>query len=361
MRFANIDKIYFLESRSRCRKMLGVRGIAELEADFAVSYNALHKSLPLSGGVNILAVTFVYGSPIVIDYMCFLSQHGIRTCLLLDGPLEYVNMNANDFYQKSRFKLLQFTPYDAVGCVDASQKEYFKKKGHNAFIYKNKFMNEITLDEVSFKSVERVLITTAKKPYFNVAEKNNLVTLILDIHNKFRSKKTQIEFRIFDSELIDQISTKLNDDFKNSVDDSLEEQIMRNDTIVTTPSSIVLDASVHKKRVVTLDYRWSPILYKCSWRYSLSVDFDGMFSSLEENELLSFQRNPVDESELNVLTSSEEFMDYRNFSSLRYVYRFVYPFEKIYRRLIDVVFYGLGFNGSWIIGVRNYITRKVKF
>jgi hypothetical protein len=71
MHFSNVEKIYFLESRPRCKKMLGAEALLELEGSFSVSYSVLHKNVPLVNDAKALAVTFVYGSPIVIDLCAF--------------------------------------------------------------------------------------------------------------------------------------------------------------------------------------------------------------------------------------------------------------------------------------------------
>lgn len=361
MIFDGIVYIYFLESKNRCKKMLGIEYLNEIESIYNVSYDMLYNKIPLENSCQKLVVTFLYGSPIIFDYICFLKQHNIKSCLLIDGPLEYSNNNKNDFYSNSRFKLLSFLPFDLIGCVDENQKEYFLNKGYSAFVYKNKFINKIKIPCNNKVILNKVLITTAKKPYFNDKERNSVCDLIIDIHKRFDNYGLIVEFRIFDNYIKHKCKDVLGEKFVNNVSISLIEQIERNDIIVTTPSSIFFDASSQNKKVVTLDYRYSPILHKVSWRYNKSVNFELLFESLKNDELLDYQINSKFDSKVSFNENLYPYNDYYNFASLRYSYRYFYSLEKFYRYIIELVFYKIGLKSSWLIKFRNNLTKKVKF
>ena len=361
MIFDGIGYIYFLESKSRCIKMLGIEHLKEIESNYNVSYDMLYKKIPLENTEQKLVVTFLYGSPIIFDYICFLKQYNIKSCLLIDGPLDYSNNNKNDFYSNSRFKLLSFLPFDFIGCVDEKQKEYFLNNGCSAFVYKNKFINKINMPCKNNDVLNKILITTAKKPYFNDKERSSVCDLIIDIHNRFDNLGLIVEFRIFDNYIKHRCINVLGEKFVNNVSVSLIEQIERNDIIVTTPSSIFFDASSQNKKVITLDYRYSPILHKVSWRYNMSVNFDLLFESLKDGELLDYQVNSKFDSKISINENSYFYNNYYNFASLRYSYRYFYSLEKIYRYIIELVFYKIGLKSSWLIKLRNNLTKKVKF
>lgn len=108
-----------------------------------------------------------------------------------------------------------------------------------------------------------VLITTANTAYFNDYEKDLLIELINETVKYLESSGLSFCFRIFDGVLADGISTLTSGN--NKIEGSFSDVLTLCRSVVSTPSTVVVEAMAHDVPVAVYIYRDFPVSVQGGW------------------------------------------------------------------------------------------------
>jgi hypothetical protein len=240
-----------------------------------------------------LVITHSYLSPRANYFILQARTRGIPTLLLVDGPLEWSNSYLNPSLRKTNayFRGYMMEPliHDAILAVSAAQAGYLAfrnpDRGITFMTYNNKRLSSVK-STASSAGRWQFLITTAKTPYFDDTEKNNLVHLLTQLTAALEQGGYSYVFRIFDNALQEALSPK-----ENLLEGSFEEVLQQVECVIGTPSSVLLQSMASDKPVGTLIYRDSPLFYQSGWLVGGLCSLDATLASMlcREDTRMDFQ------------------------------------------------------------------------
>jgi hypothetical protein len=259
-----------------------------------------------------LVITHSYLSPRANYFILQAKALDIPTLFLVDGPLEWSNSYLNPSLRKTnrffRGYLMEPLIHDAILAVSHAQASYLAfrnpDRDHSFMTYKNQRLTSIKSSPSSHERWQ-FLITTAKTPYFEDREKNNLIHLLRQLTTVLEQNDYSYVFRIFDHALQEALSPK-----ENLLEGSFEEALQQVGCVIGTPSSVLLQSMASGKPVGTLIYRDAPLFYQSGWLvgdlYSLEATLASMIS--REETRMEFQRYCLEQnlSQENFFTVLDE-------------------------------------------------------
>jgi hypothetical protein len=240
-----------------------------------------------------LVITHSHLSPRANYFILQSRARGIPTLLLVDGPLEWSNSYLNPSLRKTnpffRGYLMEPLIHDAILAVSAAQAGYLAFRNTDRDIsfmtYENKRLSSVSQAAPS-ASRWQFLITTAKTPYFDDTEKNNLIHLLRQLTVALEQGGYSYVFRIFDKALQEALSLQ-----DNLLEGSFEEVLQQVECVIGTPSSVLLQSMASDKPVGTLIYRDSPLFYQSGWLVGDLYNLDATLASMisREDTRMDFQ------------------------------------------------------------------------
>ena len=240
-----------------------------------------------------LVITHSHLSPRANYFILQSRARGIPTLLLVDGPLEWSNSYLNPSLRKTnpffRGYLMEPLIHDAILAVSVAQAGYLAFRNPDRDIsfmtYENKRLSSVRQAAPS-ASRWQFLITTAKTPYFNDTEKNNLIHLLRQLTAALEQGGYSYVFRIFDEALQEALSPQ-----DNLLQGSFEEVLQQVECVIGTPSSVLLQSMASDKPVGTLIYRDSPLFYQSGWLVGDLYNLDATLASMisREDTRMDFQ------------------------------------------------------------------------
>ncbi|WP_033578286.1 hypothetical protein [Priestia aryabhattai] len=188
-------------------------------------------------------------------------KNNVKTILLGDGIIDWANMFEHPFLKKKGYELYHPILQDSFLCVGSFEKKYFEFLGVNAYTFLPKRILD-KKEKIPITTQGEILITTANTAYFSEYEFNTLIDLLDDLLKELSYLKDKIYFRIFDSRIVNKLNIS---DNRNLINGSFENILKDFDIVVSTPSSIVLNAMYHGRAVAQLLYRDNPIFLQSGW------------------------------------------------------------------------------------------------
>ena len=261
-----------------------------------------------------LVITHSYLSPRANYFILQARAFGIRTLFLVDGPLEWSNSYLNPSLRKTnrffRGYLMEPLIHDAILAVSPAQAGYlaFRNPDRNLsfMTYKNQRLTRSKPVPPSCKRWQ-FLITTAKTPYFEDREKDNLIHLLRHLTAVLEKNGYSYVYRIFDLALQEALSPK-----ENLLEGSFEEALQQVECVIGTPSSVLLQGMASGKPVGTLIYRDAPLFYQSGWLvgdlYRMEATLASMIS--REETRMEFQTYCLEQnlSQQDFFTVLDEFV-----------------------------------------------------
>ncbi|WP_440903788.1 hypothetical protein ACMZOO_13125 [Catenovulum sp. SX2] len=281
-------KILFLDPFEEVIKIVDVSSLDEF--DLVYSGQLLLRDSELTSFDVVICINTIN----LVNQYLMLEQMlaGKLTIVIKDGLYDWTNAYYNPKHLQRGLALYDPIPARVIlGLNDGSQEflEY-QNPGIKYFSYIPNRMEKSLTSRVKRKGVSSsvLLITTANAPYFNNDEKRELVKLINSVISQAENVFDVVVLRIFDEDLMAQIN---GEGLRNDTSSNFNDLMSKVDFLVTTPSSVSIEAMAYGVPVAHFDYRSSPILYQSAWRITASVSIrDTLLSMLNhEPERMEFQ------------------------------------------------------------------------
>ncbi|MFQ3215320.1 MAG: hypothetical protein ACI9C9_002866, partial [Marivirga sp.] len=181
--------------------------------------------------------------------------------LLVDGIFEWNNSFNNTYLNKIGVNLYRPNIHDYIYIVADEVTRSFIQHGGSEVC---SILNERVWDgSMKIEQVfSKVLVTTSNRPCFNDAEYVALAGILNSLIEGLKLKSIDFGLRIFDERLLNLIDS--GEEF-NDVLGSFEDVLLDFSHVITTPSSIVLDAMSKGVAVCQLIYRDTPLPFQSGW------------------------------------------------------------------------------------------------
>lgn len=258
-----------------------------------------------------LVIATSYLPPAIHRWIFAARRMSIPTLLLVDGPLEWSNTYHSPSLRR-RMGPLQvglFEPilHDAVAGIGSAQVRWIEHKnegrGVEFMTYANRRIQTTSpqrLEEGSAREPELdFLVTTARKPYFDEAERRELTQQLAALVRALVAAGHPHALRIFDKTLLRDLREALAGiALRVEVDGDFASALARTRCVVGTPSSVLLEAMQADKPTGTLMFRDSPLFYQTGWLLGCTSDWEPSLRSMFERDprRLELQRQVLREN-----------------------------------------------------------------
>lgn len=157
---------------------------------------------------------------------------------------------------------------------------------------------------------KKLLVTSARTPYFDVDERKRLVEIYREIIIDALAVFDVIEFRVFDDNFLVEITKDLGA-FRNIKDGSFEAVVSEYDAVVTTTSSISLEVMKRDIPLAHVDVRDSPLFVQAGWRITGSVNVVSVLKSMATRDpsRMSYQRSQIKQLEAPEVVEVADLLD----------------------------------------------------
>ncbi len=238
-------------------------------------------------------------------------RRGIPTLLLVDGPLEWSNVYRSPSLRRrmgpGQAGLFEPIIHDAVAGIGAAQIRWIGDRnagrGIELMTYSNhRIQHRIQTRPGPLGDPERgedldFLVTTARTPYFDDAERQALTRCLLDACDALSAGGHRYALRIFDQPLLRSLRER-RPELRLATGGSFASALARVSCVVGTPSSVLLEAMQHGKPTGTLIFRDTPLFYQTGWLLGGTSDWSASLESMlrREPERMEFQTRVLREN-----------------------------------------------------------------
>lgn len=257
-----------------------------------------------------LIVTHRHYGPIEVSVLENIFRMGRTPILLLmDGILEYRNTWMNSELPPGTFLAPAFA--HKIACVGASQArrlQFWSPWSGCEVIGLPRLDDWRTADFGSSRerSVKRVLVATARRAGFSPSQRLLTAELLIALHERFEKHRTsggdslEVQWRI-SQEMRDFLKTDVASERACAIAESepsstsLREQLEECDAVFCTPSTLMIEAMLLDKPVVSLEPHGVPAYLPTAWTISRADDFDTIVNQLSPVDplRLQFQRETL--------------------------------------------------------------------
>lgn len=207
----------------------------------------------------------------------------IPTLMLMDGIVEWRNTWEHYTESKNKLTMPLFQPVlsNKIACYGYQQARFFQVLGNSgkAEIVGSPRLDYLFRDKNQLKekhsgSEFKILVATAKTLAFSEKQRQLVLKSLSDVNEWaqeepiFQGLTIKLEWRISD-DLYEQIGVKRTKDVS-----SIQEILKRVDAVITTPSTLILEAMILDKPVAIIDYTNSPQYLVPSWTISQKEHLD---------------------------------------------------------------------------------------
>lgn len=211
----------------------------------------------------------------------------ITTVLIVDGIFEWNNSYNNKYLNSLGMPLYSENIYDYVYlCSTPIIRKYLKGNNDVRYLgFHNKRIFSFTAedeDEDEDKDKDKVLISFANTPFFNIVEKNNLYSLITKLTDALNNIGVDYDFRIFNNDIVTELGIECS---KNIISSDFRDIVKNYKAIISTPSSVCLDAMGYNIPVAQLYYRDTPQSFQTPWTIHQGIDIENTLLSLINPEM----------------------------------------------------------------------------
>jgi len=254
-----------------------------------------------------LVISKSYLRPPVHRWIFEARRRGIPTLLLVDGPLEWSNVYRSPSLRRrmgaGQSGLFEPIIHDAVAGIGSSQIRWIDDRNAGRGIELMSYSNHrIRTRTRPIGDPERAgeldfLVTTARRPYFDEAERQALTRCLLDACEALSAGGYRYALRLFDRPLREALRRR-RPDLQMESKGSFTAALARTACVIGTPSSVLLEAMQHGKPTGTLIFRDTPLFYQTGWLLGGKSDWRASLESMlrREPERMEFQARSLREN-----------------------------------------------------------------
>lgn len=217
---------------------------------------------------------------------------GITTILVMDGVYDLANSYLHPFLVKRRLKLLDGSiKYSYIFTPEKFYNDYLSNISKAIYYIpkhaKTHKSNSLKGDRTG------ILITCATTPYFTNAERDSLVDLFCEVGAASRKNGVECTFRIFNEELLNIVEERLGHTVLNDIATNIDDCLRRHAVLVTSPSTVIINAVQLDMPVCVLQYRDSPSITAAGWVFFEGLDFGLTLKDMlsRNSHRLRYQKN----------------------------------------------------------------------
>jgi len=254
-----------------------------------------------------LVISKSYLRPPVHRWIFEARRRGIPTLLLVDGPLEWSNVYRSPSLRRrmgpGQAGLFEPIIHDAVAGIGPAQIRWIGERNAGRGIELMTYSNHRIRTRIDpIGGPERreeldFLVTTARRPYFDEAQREALTRCLLDAADALSAGGYRHAFRIFDHPLLRRLRRR-RPDLRVDATGSFASALARTSCVIGTPSSVLLEAMQHGRPTGTLIFRDTPLFYQTGWLLGGSSDWHASLESMlrREPERMAFQSRVLREN-----------------------------------------------------------------
>lgn len=258
------QNVLFLESREEINRFINCQKIEEnmgchydgkvyfdKNADFFKRYSA---------------IAYVSGVDEYATVICGKARNvAVPVCFFQDGPFEWSNNTENPKHASRDRVLLNPVLATIIYYVGDSSQRYLQACNPSAKFRKflpRRISKPDSAASYSAPTRPSVMLTTARTPYFTDSEKNKLIAVLTATIKALKHQRIEFSTRFTENlyAILDG-----GDSLHRDTKASLGEVIKRYDIVITTPSSVSIEALNQKKKLIHLNIRSTPIFYSAYW------------------------------------------------------------------------------------------------
>lgn len=260
------------------------------------------------------------------------------TVLIVDGIFEWNNSYNNDYLRSIGVSLFSENIYDYVYISsDSVLRKYLIGDDNVRYLpFHNKRIFTSTNENRNGEITQgnKVLISFANTPYFNDEERDNLYSLVRKLIDALDNLGIDYDYRVFNGEIVADLGIG---DSKNNIRSAFKDIVKNYKAVISTPSSVCLDAMGYNIPVAQLYYRDTPQAFQTAWTIHQGVNLKNTLLSIinPEDEKIRYQSMVYEEHVHGVIDffSLEKFKSSAkdNFSKN---YKLSFTDIEVYKRLI---------------------------
>jgi len=233
-------------------------------------------------------------------------KNQVPVLVLADGIIEF----RNSWTQNHKNSTGVYSPIlgHKLACIGPSQCRFVESWGN---LGKCENVGFPRFDNLEFNfptnpKPPKILICTAKTPWFTSAEKEKIVHSLSDLKDKSKFYE-KIGLCNFVWRLTGELPKIFNINSRDHI--SIYDDINQSTAVITTPSTVILEAMLAKRPVALLDYTNSPTYVQVAWTINQSEQIESTVTELLEirKEKMNFQNVSLNDS-LQLKQSANERM-----------------------------------------------------
>ncbi|MEM8757310.1 MAG: glycosyltransferase [Planctomycetota bacterium] len=245
--------ILFVQADQRSDHLPGVsaalseRGLRSLRRDEAFA------TPELPAGTRAVVVTDL-AAPRCLHALRLAARAGARTALLLDGLTDFRNTFSNP---RTSEHFLRPAPVDLVCCAGQSDAAALRALGNRAAATGLPRIDDTLPEPLTTADQGPILVATANTPAFDDAERDALIRALRDLARAADRKGIELAWRL---------TGGLDDDLDIRADGrSLRDAMARCSAVITTPSTLLLEAMRAGRPAALLHPYPTPLWHPAAW------------------------------------------------------------------------------------------------
>lgn len=261
---------------------------------------------------------------------------GIRTAFFSDGIFELSNALYNKKHKKHKLYFPLVTA-DFLVLTCAYGRDFLENSNPYITVLEylpwriNKGIPDV---EPNINRSNSILLTTARTPFFNREEFEKIIELYRDIIDIAKSMQLTIKWRIPNEDIAKALPLEEENALNGGTFSDVCKQV---DIVITTPSSIVIEAMIHGKPTAIADYRDIPLLCYAGWKIHQGINIRETINSMLNNDKtrMEIQGNLIKSVKKYQVSDYEQLLLNLSVKSFYYEKRLVKEYKTIEQSILN--------------------------